>query len=76
MPWEAIAKWALGAWLTVLSWVGVRQVSRIDELEKDRVTRNDFDELRHSLTASITNAQERTEARLDKIWEHLAKGDR
>lgn len=49
---------------------------RLNALEADRVTRDDFDELRHSLTATATHNQERTESRLDRILESMAAGGR
>lgn len=49
---------------------------RIVELETGRVSREDFDELRHSLMATATQNQMRTEERLDRIWQHLAGGTR
>lgn len=46
---------------------------RIVALETDRITRDDFDELRHSLTATAANNQTRVEQRLDRIMERLAQ---
>lgn len=68
--------------LGLLRWLGVREVNRVDKaiedheerlgvLEKDHITREDFDELRSSLTATITNTAERAENRLDLILKHL-----
>lgn len=45
---------------------------RIKALETDRVTRDDFDELRHSLTATAAQNHELVTARLDRILEHMA----
>lgn len=46
---------------------------RIVALETDRITRDDFDELRHSLTATAVNNQMRVEQRFDRIMERLAQ---
>lgn len=48
--------------------------TRISKLETNMVTREHFDELRASLTATATNNQNRTEERLDRMWEHMAGG--
>lgn len=40
---------------------------RIDELEADRVTRDDFDELRHSMMASFENMANRFETKVDSM---------
>jgi len=39
---------------------------QIDELQKDRVTKNDFDELRASITATITNGFARAQDKMDE----------
>lgn len=49
---------------------------RISKLESDRVTREDFDELRESMNATFTNGIERVERRTDEILLHLAARDR
>ncbi len=66
--------------LALIAWLLRRGVGKVDGheariagLEKDRVTRDDLDELRASLTATVAHAQERTETRLDRILERLAK---
>jgi hypothetical protein len=46
---------------------------RITALETNRVTRDDFDELRSSLMATATQNHERVEQRLDRILERLAE---
>lgn len=73
---EAIgaASAAVGAWFAARGARLRALARRVTRLEKERVTRDDFDELRSSLTASISHNQQRTEERLDRIWEHLAGG--
>jgi hypothetical protein len=73
MPWESLSKWALGALALILSWLGIDLYHRIRKLEEGRVTRKDFDELRHSLMATFTNGHERLEDKLDRIIERLMK---
>lgn len=75
--WKNAAIALLGALVGLLGWIGRRELkraemtqqdhaSRIGVLEKDRVTRDDFDELRSSLTASITGGYERLENSVEK----------
>ncbi len=73
MPWEALAKWLGGLVMVVLGWVGVDLHKRIKELEAGRVTREDFDELRHSLMATFTHGHDRLEGKLDRLIEKLIK---
>jgi hypothetical protein len=73
MPWEALSKWALGALALILSWLGIDLYHRIRKLEEDRVTREDFDELRQSMMATFTNGHDRLEDKLDRIIERLMK---
>lgn len=48
--------------------------TRIVALETNQVTRADFDELRHSMMATATNNQSRTEKRLDELMLHMVGG--
>lgn len=73
MPWEALSKWALGALTIVLSWIGVDLYRRVKDLERDRVTRDDFDELRHSMMATFTHGHDLLDKKLDRIIERLWK---
>ncbi len=70
------------ATLALLRWLGVREVNRVDaqienheqrlsDLETDRVTQANVEELRASLTATITSSSERIEKRVDRILDHL-----
>ncbi len=53
-----------------------KNTADIAELQKNRVTRDDFDELRSSLMATATQNHNRLEERLDRIWQHLSGGAR
>jgi cell division protein FtsB len=44
---KTVVLWLLGALMALLAWLGKRQIRRIDELERDSVTR---DELSETLT--------------------------
>lgn len=66
--------------LAVSVWIIKRAVAtqdshetRISGLETDRVTREDFDELRASLTATAAHNQERTESRMDRLFEKISE---
>lgn len=48
---------------------------RIQKLETERVTREDFDELRESMNATFTNGMDRLERRTDEILLHMARKD-
>jgi hypothetical protein len=72
-------EWLLGAWATLLTWLGTRAVGRLDDhetrlraVETDRVTHNDIDELRQSLTASIVNVGARAENNMRDMREDRA----
>jgi hypothetical protein len=73
MPWDSLAKWSLGTLGLVLSWFGIDLYRRVRDLERGRVTREDFDELRQSMMATFTNGHERLEDKLDRIIERLWK---
>jgi hypothetical protein len=84
LVWKAVE--ALGLALgAVFAWFVKRDVNRFDkaleahtmeigELQRDRVTRKDFDELRSSLTAAITHGFDRAEEKIDK--RHDENGER
>jgi hypothetical protein len=64
----------LAAWLLRRFVGGVdSHERRIGALEQDRVTREDFDELRASLTATAAHNQERTETRMDRLFEKISE---
>jgi hypothetical protein len=61
-------EWLLGGYVAIMTWLGKREVRRVDDhdirirtLESNRVTHDDIDELRQSLTASMVNVCERLE---------------
>lgn len=71
--WKNAAIALLGAIVGLLGWGGKRALQRqaehqqrIEALERDRVSRDDFDELRSSLTASISVGIERLENSVEK----------
>lgn len=70
---EAALKWAAGALVAVLAWLGVDLYKRVKKLEEDRVTREDFDELRHSLMATFIHGHDKLEAKIDKLIDRLIK---
>jgi hypothetical protein len=55
VPWEELSKWALATLALLLSWFGVDLYRRVKELEKERVTRKDVDELRTSMMATFAH---------------------
>lgn len=50
--------------------------ARVLALEKDKVTRDDIDDLREHIDASITRSLARVETRTDEILLHLARDSR
>jgi hypothetical protein len=71
------------AFFSVLGWWMQRKLARADALEarvvaleRDKVTKENIDELRESVVQQIANNQTRTEDRLERIWQHLAGGER
>lgn len=77
LDWKTVAISLLGILMGLLGWIGRRELkraevtqqdhaSRLGVLERDRVSRDDFDELRSSLTASITVGVERLENSVEK----------
>lgn len=73
MDWESAFKWIGAILVATFGWMWRRQATRLDALEKDRVTRTDFDELRASMLATFTNGHNRLEDKLDRIIERLMK---
>lgn len=73
MPWEQLSKWLLGVLAALVGWLGANLVNRVRELEKGRVTRADFDELRSSMMATFTQGHQALEAKLDRIIERLMR---
>lgn len=75
MTWmDKIPELSIGAVATMSGWIATmfhKRVSshsrRILELEQSAVTRDDFDELRASLTASIVGAHDRMEGSLQRL---------
>jgi CTP:molybdopterin cytidylyltransferase MocA len=72
----------LTAVFAVVGWWMQRKVARsealearVAALEQQRVTKDDFDELRESMNATFTNGIERVERRTDEILLHLAQRD-
>lgn len=66
---DHIPEGAIIGMLAIIRWLGMREIKRIDDeldsntkdiadLKKDKITTRDFDELRGSMTASITTAFE------------------
>jgi hypothetical protein len=61
----AIIAWSIRRFVTIVD----SHEIRITALERDGVTRDQIDELRHSLMATMTQNHERTEQRLDRLLE-------
>lgn len=73
----------VAAFVGLVGWLAQRAIRKVDAqeerirlLERDSVTKETIDELRESVTAQIAHGQTRTEDRLERIWQHLAGGDR
>jgi len=86
MLWTGFsALWAL--FMALLLWNMRRQVAasdshgtgiaahntRITILESTSITREDFDEMRASLTATAAHNQKRTETRMDRLFEKVSE---
>lgn len=72
----------MGSVVGVIGWWMQRKIARADALEarvqaleRDKVTRDDIDELREHIDASITRSLARVETRTDEILLHLARKD-
>lgn len=72
----------IAAMLSVVGWWVQRKIARADALEarivaleRDKVTKDNIEELRESMTSSITHAFARVETRTDEILLHLAQRD-
>lgn len=72
----------IAAMLSVIGWWVQRKLARNDAfearitaLERNRVTKEDFDELRESMNATFVNGMQRIENRTDQILFHMAKRD-
>lgn len=82
MDWADVFRLAVAALIAVGAWFLKDLKGRVTDLEKrnldlerERVTRADVDELRHSLTASIVNVGERLEARLERLDAKMVRRD-
>lgn len=53
----------IGALVSILTWIGSRQLSRIDELEREAVRKKDFDEYK----VAREKHDERLDEKLDTI---------
>lgn len=73
MPWEALAKWLGGLVVAVLGWFGIDLHRRVKQLEESRVSREDIDELRHSMMQTFTHGHDKVEAKVDRLIERLIK---
>jgi copper homeostasis protein CutC len=72
----------LGIFATLVGWLAQRAINKVDAqeeriaaLERDKVTKENIEELRESMNASITHAFARVETRTDEILLHLARRD-
>ena len=68
--------------VTVVGWMAQRAIAKVDRqeeriaaLERDRVTKQDFDELRESMNATFTHGMDRIERRTDQILFRMARDD-
>lgn len=73
----------VAAFVGLVGWLAQRAIRKVDAqearialLERDSVTKETIDELRESMTSSITHAFARVETRTDEILLHLARDDR
>lgn len=75
------ARWIYGGVLllmTAIGWWVQRQIGRLDdqedrieELEKDHVTRREVREMQQHIDASIRSSEDRLANRIDKVYEKL-----
>jgi hypothetical protein len=72
IDWQSIATGALIVTLGILSWIGERQVKRIDELErKDVATKADVAVLRQELREDMREHREETRKSFQRTFERL-----
>ncbi len=75
---DGLLKWLAAALASVVAWFGLDLHRRMRDLEKERVTRDDFDELRTSMMATFTHGHatlrealvQQSEARMEQHQEN------
>jgi hypothetical protein len=79
---DHLPEWIAGALVGIAAWFAQRAISKVDAqeeriaaLERKTVTKDDFDELRESMTSTFVNGMQRLEMRQDQILFHMAKRD-
>jgi len=69
---DQLLAWTIAAWLALFSWLGKRQVDRIDALEKTTVQKDDFKDLRDT----VTQHNDRSKSFQDKTYAALAENSK
>ena len=68
---QELGKWVAAGFVAILTWLGKRQISRIDRLEESCITRREFKEVMDKQHEERTKFYERTDEKLDRIHERV-----